>query len=335
MKLEDIYARTNNVCLVFLSICAGTMALIYMKPVMIPLIFSIFAYSILTPVVQWVRHKTNLPNGVAIFFSLLGLFLILILALLILISSVENFVEGAPKYKESLTGTLHLMEKQLDRFDLNLDLNQLTSLVQSSSFLSFAQRFTGEIFYFLGNLVLVFVFTLFMMTGDSRHSQRKPLMEEVLQKISLYVGAKFFLSITTGTLVGLVLLIFGVELAFIFALLTILFNFIPTVGSMLSVLLPLPVVFLQYQFSLNFFLVLSLTGAIQFTVGNVIEPKVVGESMDLHPITTLICLVFWGMVWGVAGLFLAVPITAVLRIVFARIEATKGLSEILAGRITS
>lgn len=268
--MNDIYARTNNICLVFITLAIGTVALIYMKPVLIPLIFSIFAYSVLTPMVTWIRSKVNVPKGVAVFFSLLFLFFLLTGIVLILVSSVEGFVQGAPKYKESITSTLVFIENRLDHFDINLDLDQLRDVIQSSSFLSFAQKFTGQLLTFLGNLFLVFIFAIFMMTGESRTQKKPALLKEILLKVSSYVSAKFILSVTTGILVWIILAAFGIELAFIFALLTVLFNFIPTIGSILAVLLPLPVVFLQYQFGFHFFLILGLTGGIQFTIGNVI-----------------------------------------------------------------
>ncbi len=333
MKNQDLYSRTNNFCLVFLTLCSATVALIYMRPVLIPLIFSIFAYAVMTPVVTKIRRRTNLPKGVAVFFALVLLFFILTVLVFVLIVSVENFVSGASKYKESLAVVIDFVEKQLYRFDLNLELGQLTKIVQSSSFLSFAQRLGGQLLSFLGNLFLVFIFAIFMMTGESRVQKKGPLLKEVLNSVSSYVGTKFLLSFTTGFLVWLILLSFGVEMAFIFGLLTILFNFIPTIGSIVAVALPLPIVFLQFHFGINFFLILSLTGALQFTVGNIIEPKMMGDSMDLHPITVLVCLVFWGMVWGVAGMFLAVPITAVLKIIFKRVDATQPLAEVMAGRI--
>ena len=119
--MKDIYDRTNNICLVFLTMCAATVALIYMKPVLIPLIFAIFAYSVLTPMVSWIMRKTKAPKSLAVFLALHIFFLLLTGVVLVLISSVGNFVEGAPKYKESLTGTLAYLEGYLSAFDINLD----------------------------------------------------------------------------------------------------------------------------------------------------------------------------------------------------------------------
>ena len=158
--MKDIYARTNNICLVFLTLCMATVALIYMKPVMIPLIFSIFAYAVLTPLVNRIRTQAKIPKGFAVLLSLLLLFFALTMIVVVLITSVENFVEGAPKYKQSLTGTIQFIEQQLIRFDIDLDLAQLTDVIQSSSFLSFAKQLTGQLLSFLGNLFLVFIFAI-------------------------------------------------------------------------------------------------------------------------------------------------------------------------------
>ena len=335
--MKDAYSRTNNICLVFLTLVVATGALVYMRPVLIPLIFAIFVYSILTPIVTKIRSRFLFPKPLAVFIAL-GIFtLFLSLLVLFLINSVENFVSVAPKYQERLTEFFNALEPQvsplLSRLNVQLNVEKIQEIILSLPLSAWAQKVGGQLLSFLGNLFLVFIFSIFMMTGESRSRKKGPLLTEVLTKVSSYVSSKFFLSLTTGVLVWIILLGFGIEMAFIFALLTVLFNFIPTIGSILAVALPLPIVFLQYQFSWPFFIILALTGAIQFSIGNVIEPKVMGDSMDLHPITVLICLIFWGMVWGIAGMFLAVPITAVLKIVFSKIEATQTLSEILAGRL--
>ena len=67
-------------------------------------------------------------------------------------------------------------------------------------------------------------------------------------------------------------------------------------------------------------------------VGNVVEPKLLGDSLELHPITVLLSLIFWGMIWGIAGMLLAAPITAVLKILLENIEITKPFAKLLEGK---
>ena len=68
-------------------------------------------------------------------------------------------------------------------------------------------------------------------------------------------------------------------------------------------------------------------------VGNGVEPRLMGEGLDLHPLTILLALIFWGLIWGIVGMLLAAPITAILKIILARFETTKPMSEVLAGRL--
>ena len=290
----------------------------------------------MTPFVHWVQTHTKIPRGPAIFACLLAVFAFLTGLVIITVISVDSFVQGAPKYQESINQTLHHIEGIIARFNIDLSFENIRANLAELPLFSFAKKFTGNIFSFLGNLFLVFIFTIFMMTGKPLAKRRKgSLITEIMNKVSSYISTKFTLSVATGIIVWIILISFNVELAFIFGLLTVLLNFIPTIGSIIAVALPLPVLFLQFQFDWQFFVVLALTGVTQFAVGNVLEPKIMGDSMDLHPITILICLMFWGLIWGIPGMFLAVPISAILKIVFNRIEALKPFSEIMAGRIPS
>ena len=124
----------------------------------------------------------------------------------------------------------------------------------------------------------------------------------------------------------------GVPLAVVFGMFAFLLNFIPNVGSMISVLLPVPVVFLNPEITTTTaVLAIALPGAVQFSIGNIVEPKVMGHSLALHPVTVLVALVFWGMLWGAVGVILAVPMTSSLKILFDHMEVTRPVGRLLAG----
>ena len=80
-------------------------------------------------------------------------------------------------------------------------------------------------------------------------------------------------------------------------------------------------------------LAIALPAAIQFTKGNVVQPRLQGDSLKLHPIAVLMALIFFGMIWGIAGAFLATPVTAVLRIIFKRFPATETFARLLEGNL--
>ena len=180
---------------------------------------------------------------------------------------------------------------------------------------------------------LVAIFVVYLLAGRRPAELRTGFYAEIDAKVQRYIVTKVAVSATTGTLVGLILWLFGLELALVFGVAAFLLNFIPSVGSIVATLLPLPIALIQYESIWPIIGVLALPGAVQITIGNGVEPILLGESLDLHPVVVLLALIFWGMLWGVVGMLLAAPITAILRIVLARIETTRPVAEILAGRL--
>ncbi|PQO26910.1 hypothetical protein C5Y96_19525, partial [Blastopirellula marina] len=96
-------------------------------------------------------------------------------------------------------------------------------------------------------------------------------------------------------------------------------------------LLPIPLAIVDFDSVVMIVLVIAIPGAIQMTLGNVIEPMIMGEGLQLHPVTILLSLTFWGMLWGPVGMVLAVPITATMRIVLLRFETTRVIGNLMAG----
>ena len=132
---------------------------------------------------------------------------------------------------------------------------------------------------------------------------------------------------------GLIYWFLGIELAFIFGTLTFILNFIPVFGSVIAVLIPIPVAFLQFQDPTFFVLIILLPAIVHIIIGNIIEPKIFGETFGLHPITVILSLIFWGMIWGIIGVLLAAPLTAIIKISFEKFETTKPISLFLEGKI--
>jgi AI-2 transport protein TqsA len=118
----------------------------------------------------------------------------------------------------------------------------------------------------------------------------------------------------------------------VFGFLAFLLNFIPTIGAVVATLLPVPVIVLSPDLSVaTQVLAVAIPAAIQAVIGSFIQPKVLGRSFGLHPVSILLALIFFGMIWGLVGAFLATPITAVIKIVLERIPATRFVAALLAG----
>jgi AI-2 transport protein TqsA len=161
------------------------------------------------------------------------------------------------------------------------------------------------------------------------------MWDAVAKRIRSYIVTKTVISVLTGAAFGGVLWMFDVPLAFLLGVLAFLLNYIPTIGPIIASLLPLPLIILHPELSfLAKGTVIFLSLAIQNISGNVIEPLVFGEEFEMHPVAVLLSLMFWGMIWGIAGMFLAVPITVAISMLLERFEVTKGISLFISGRLS-
>jgi predicted PurR-regulated permease PerM len=172
---------------------------------------------------------------------------------------------------------------------------------------------------FVETLVLVIIFLCYLLASPVR--PKEGVWLEIDQQIRKYVHLKTAISLLVGILDGVILMILGVDLAWIFAGFTFIANFIPNIGSTIATLLPLPLAILDNRIGFTEkLLVVVAPFVLHNIVGNYIEPKVFGKHMDLHPIVVLAALGFWSILWGVSGMILSVPLVAVLRIVLLQIH---------------
>ena len=191
-----------------------------------------------------------------------------------------------------------------------------------------------------GILILIFVFFLLMgNTGQrpqpNQTNENQPrILGEIEEQIRKYLLMKTVISMFTGIAFGLVLWIFGVPLATVFGFLAFLLNFIPNIGPLIGCALPVPFLILNSNISPTAGIIcFVLIATIQFVSGNVIETRIMGKSFDVSPITLLLALMFFGLIWGIIGMSLATPIVSIIKIVLHQRSSTRPIADLLAGRL--
>ena len=127
----------------------------------------------------------------------------------------------------------------------------------------------------------------------------------------------------------------GVDFAGFWAVMVFFFYYIPTVGSIMAIIAPALLTLIQFDNLTPFLIVLLVFGSIQVVTANVIEPAIMGRSLNLSPLVVIVSLIVWGTIWGVVGMFLCVPIMVVALIVLAQFETTRPVAVLLSadGRI--
>ena len=325
------FTPINTVCLMLLAASAATWVLIYTRTMLMPFVIAVFIYMVASTFAGWMKQKWNVPYGLGLGISGTAFLAVITAAVLFISGSIETFVAGADIYSERLNDTLDWLLSHSQKYGVNLNAQFVADTVAKLPVFTMVKSVGSTVVSILTNLMLIILFVIFLFMGKA--SENKPALVSSIQKqISFYLLIKIFVSLLAAVFTWIVLASVKTELAPMLAVLTFILNFIPNIGPFISTLMPVPVLFLQYGFDWHIVLALVLLTTIHFIIGNVLETKWLGKGMDLDPIVVIACLIFWALVWGIMGALLAVPMTAIIKMVFEQYETTKPLADILGGK---
>lgn len=328
--------------LVIIVIFIGGVVLRLAKPVLFPFFLAIFLSFILYPILDFL-NRMQIPKAVSVIFLLFITFFIIYLLGALFYSSGKTFASEFPKYGLKISSILTSLQEKFKLTSLNwetvdwvgqLDINKIGGFFLSS---------LGPFFSFMSKLFLIFVFLIFILAGrgktkdkikksfdDARASRIIDLIQNIDSQIQKYLAIKTIVSLITGVLATVVLMMFGVDFAIVFGFFTFLLNYIPTVGSIFATLMPLIIAAFQFETLWPAFWIFLILGSIQMTIGNFVEPKLMGEGLGLSPLVVLFFLFFWGWLWGIPGMILAVPMAAIVKIVCSNIPNLSFVSDLMS-----
>jgi len=330
------HQRVQTLALVTLAAIATGAALVWLGSVLVPFVLAFFLSVALGPVVRLLARRLKVPIPIAfVISSLVGLALLAAFGTLVA-QSITQLKANQEIYQDNVQALLGRVQQSSLVEALGLNEWMADASLQESA-KGAAKATLGSLATVLVSLtsqgMLVLIFVMFLMAGSARGSARNRTLSDVERRIRGYVSTKLTVSALTGACVWLLLTLLGVEMALVFGLFAFLLNFVPNVGSLVATLMPLPIVLLGDYSTTVQVLAIALPGGVQFAVGNWLEPRLLGHSMDLHPVTILLALIFWGMVWGLVGALLATPLTAIVRILLDKEDITRPVAELMAGRL--
>jgi AI-2 transport protein TqsA len=326
--------RLRTACLLAITFILVAAALHWLREVLVPLVLAAFVMFAVTPLMDLQTRYLRAPRALAVVGTLLLCIVVLVLLGLLIATSVSQMASSADTYAAQIDKLVQRISEALP-LDRILKADEGEVLGPMGGVIKTVVVGTmSAIGAVLQKGILVLIFLIFLLGGhDPGATPTSTTWREIKESIQGYLIAKTVVSAVTGVLVGVTLAALGVDMAVAFGLFAFVLNFIPNVGSVISTLLPLPVVLLNPEVSTTVaVLAIAIPGAIQFVIGNVLEPKMLGTSLDLHPVVILVGLIFWSVIWGPVGMLLAAPITAILRILFSKLDATVPLANLLAGR---
>jgi AI-2 transport protein TqsA len=196
---------------------------------------------------------------------------------------------------------------------------------------------------FLTFALIAFIYLIFLMAekitfdrrmklafGDAHAGHVVAIAKNINEAIINYIAVKTWISLVTALMSLGVFLAFGIEFAFFWAVLVFLLNFIPYLGGLVALAPPVALGFLQHDSIWPGVAIIALLTGTQLFTGQLLEPRIAGGRLNLSPLLILLSLAFWGYLWGIPGMLLAVPLTVVIKIILDHIPETRPIATLMS-----
>jgi AI-2 transport protein TqsA len=286
--------------------------------------------------------ETKIPRWTKTAIASIAILFIIGLISNMIVSNVQDLYKELPKYQLNLEKVSNQIES---KFGLNIGEN-LTNVIGEIDLTLIGKNLLdsfSELFSFTFMILLYLIFILMEETSflnklkavyekPNEFEEVNALLIEIDKSLSKYLSIKTLLSIITALLSFIVLKIIGIDFAFFWAACIFILNFIPSIGSLIATVFPAIMALVQYggtDFTL-FILVLIFVGSIQLFVGNFLEPKMMGNSLNISSLVVILSLSVWGAIWGIIGMVLSVPITVMMILIFSKITGTRDVAILLS-----
>jgi len=312
--------------------------LVAARAIITPLILAIFVSIICAEPVGWLTKK-KVPKALAIFLVLSGLIALVGVVGLLLGSSFNQFSKNIPLYTANLNIILEttLLNLRLPENFLSIDFIRETFDV--SRIFGLTAGAIGQVISLLSNSIIILLVTIFILDEAASFGIKAKLIEKVTGKpldflndfrhdVKRYLMLKTAISFATGFFIAIYLMIIDVDFPLLWGVIAFFLNFIPNIGSIVAAIPPTLLAFVQFGLS-GAILCASGFLVINMVIGNYYDPRILGKGLSLSPLVVFVSLIFWGAILGIIGMFLAVPLTLVLKIWFDQEEGTKWISILL------
>ncbi|MDO5621285.1 MAG: AI-2E family transporter [Paracoccus sp. (in: a-proteobacteria)] len=326
----------------FLGIIAFALLLFLLvqaRFILIALAIAIIIFSLTSDAINAIARR-GVPNVIATLLALAAIALGLLWISTTIITQVNQVASTAISYAEQAQRTLPLL---LESFGPQVQ-SSVEAVFRSFNFAGWVRPMAGQASNILSGSILVLLFVGFMfaervwfpvkierLTGDPQQAQVvRKIIATIMHKVNRYLVVKTGVSLVTALAVWCVFKLAGLELAGPVAMLTFVLNFIPSIGSIVATVIAFVLAFLlSNDIALTLIVGVACT-MLQFLIGNILDPMLLGQTLRLSSFGIIMSLAFWGAIWGVPGMFLAVPMMVVLMVVCAQVPWLRPLAVMLS-----
>lgn len=336
-RIVSFAAATISVWIIGYMLIAG-------RGLLIPIVIAIFIWHLLNTINVSVKNLPMIGPRLPPWLSMVSALLIVCALVKILIEIITNNVNeviiASSRYQENLKGIFNNIDQY---FNFQL-MQKFDSFLQSISVQNTLVNIYGVFTAITSSAVLIIFYVVFLFVEQHffrqkmnalfpNHTHRElvnNILNHIVRDTQTYLGLKTFLSLITATASWIIMKYVGLDFAEFWALLIFFLNFIPNIGAIIATTFPALLALIQFESWWPFFIMTSGIVGIQFVIGNLVEPRYLGKSLNVSPLIILFALALWGSIWGILGMFLSVPITVMMMIVFAHFDKTRPIAILLS-----
>ncbi|MBP5856803.1 AI-2E family transporter [Marivibrio halodurans] len=345
--------RHSGVLAVFASCGLAALAIVGMvvgQSILLPFVIAVFIVILLDSMAA--RFCQPWPGAPRMpFWAGMGLAILIVVGGVVLLgdivaSNIADVTERAPKYQENVQA---LLQKATVRLGIDA-LPSVRSLAQEVDVASVLRTAASQITAVAGNIFTILFYVVFILLEqatfrskinalfrDGHHADTvHDTVRRIASDIQRYIGLKTLVSAITGLVSYAVMAAVGVDFAGFWAVLIFVLNYIPYIGSLVGVAFPSVLALIQFSNPIYFVVTLGVLATVQVTVGNVVEPKLMGRSLNLSPLVILLALAVFGSIWGIVGMVLSIPFVVIAMLICAQFRPTRAVAILLSaeGKIT-
>lgn len=328
-------ARFLIITACFVVVAAGMKAA---APILVPLLLALFVALISAPPLYWLQ-QTRMPRGSALPVVIIGVAGLGFVLSVLISSSIADFRASLPEYQDNMRAQLAALNQGLGQLGLDVPENFLAKTIDPGTLVTLTTNALLGISAMITNLVFILLMAVLILAeassfpekirraaGGSENSVEH--LDELMEKVKRYIFLKTVVSLGTGVFVAVWLALLGVDQYVLWGLLSFLLNYVPNIGSIIAAVPAVLLALLQGGLDLALWATLGFV-LVNTIVGNVVEPRVIGQGLGLSPLVVFLSLVFWGWILGPVGMLLSVPLTMIVKIGLETHDNTRWISALL------
>lgn len=342
------YSRQVRTFLAFGAVVLFLFVLKAASEVTLPIALALFIFAFINPLMERLQ-RMRVPNIIAIIISLALVVVVFFGFVYIMIMMVNSLIERLPYYAQRIGSLDALISQRLAQFfpeeGENFSILSYINVDWYGLAMNWLASFSSKLISILSDAMMIFVILLFLLLERTtflpkiafafpRDKSQKfsSMLGRINRQISKYLLLKAIISLATGAMFYLVALATGLDFALIWGVLAVLLNFIPTIGSIVVTSMTIVMAIIQFVPNdwINVVYIVILNISIEMILGNIIDPRLQGVQLNMSPLMILISLSVWGYIWGIPGMFLAVPIMSIIQIVCALVPSLKPVAVLLS-----